>query len=39
MAWAFRRTLGFFGEIGLLDGPARAIWRRTGLLPAESTAP
>ncbi|MCW2889899.1 MAG: hypothetical protein QOE54_7133 [Streptosporangiaceae bacterium] len=41
MAWAFQRTLGFFDEIGLLDGPARAIWHRTGLLtsPSRSSRP
>jgi hypothetical protein len=32
LAWMFQRTLGFFDEVGLLDGPARTVWQRTGLL-------
>lgn len=34
LAWMFQRTLGFFGEIGLLDGPARKVWQQIGLLPS-----
>ena len=34
LAWMFKRTMGFFDEVGLLDGPARRIWRRTGILPS-----
>ncbi|WP_119731041.1 AurF N-oxygenase family protein [Thermomonospora amylolytica] len=34
-AWSMRRCARFFDEVGLLDGPARRIWRRAGLLPDE----
>ncbi|MDL4775606.1 AurF N-oxygenase family protein [Actinomadura xylanilytica] len=32
MAWAFRKCTGFFDEIGFLDGRARDVWARAGLL-------
>jgi hypothetical protein len=32
MAWAFRRCTAFFDEVGFLDGRARDIWVRGGLL-------
>ncbi len=33
-AWAARKAVARFTELGLLEGPARLIWRRAGLLPA-----
>ncbi|GAA3216673.1 diiron oxygenase [Actinocorallia longicatena] len=32
VAWMFRRTMGFFEEVGLLDGPARKVWQHYGIL-------
>ncbi|MEW2356707.1 diiron oxygenase [Spirillospora sp. NPDC029432] len=32
LAWAFRKCTAFFDEVGFLDGPARGVWRRSGLL-------
>ena len=32
MAWAFRKCTAFFDEVGLLDGRARDVWIRGGLL-------
>jgi hypothetical protein len=37
MAWALRKCTGFFEEVGFLDGAARKVWQRSGLL-AESAA-
>ena len=34
MAWAFRRCTDFFEEVGFLDGPARKVWVKAGLLAA-----
>lgn len=34
MAWAFRKCTAFFDEVGFLDGRARDIWVRGGLLAA-----
>jgi hypothetical protein len=32
MAWAFRKCTAFFDEVGFLDGRARDVWVRSGLL-------
>ncbi|WP_370324362.1 diiron oxygenase [Euzebya sp.] len=32
LRWAARRPMGIFAELGLLAGPAMALWRRTGLV-------
>ncbi|WP_243716380.1 diiron oxygenase [Actinomadura darangshiensis] len=32
MAWSFRKCTAFFDEIGFLDGRARDVWVRAGLL-------
>ncbi|SPT58933.1 P-aminobenzoate N-oxygenase AurF [Actinomadura madurae] len=32
MAWAFRKCTLFFDGVGFLDGRARDVWIRTGLL-------
>ncbi|QFG24355.1 diiron oxygenase [Actinomadura sp. WMMB 499] len=32
LTWAFRRCTAFFDEVGLLDGRARGVWERAGLL-------
>ncbi|MEV5823987.1 diiron oxygenase [Spirillospora sp. NPDC052242] len=32
LAWAFRKCTAFFDEVGFLDGRARGVWERTGLL-------
>jgi hypothetical protein len=32
LAWAFRKCTDFFEEVGFLDGPARKVWLRSGLL-------
>ncbi|MDL4822160.1 AurF N-oxygenase family protein [Actinomadura opuntiae] len=32
MAWAFRKCTAFFDEVGFLDGRARDVWVRAGLL-------
>ncbi|WP_255204812.1 diiron oxygenase [Actinomadura sp. BRA 177] len=32
MAWAFRKCTAFFDEVGFLDGRARDVWLRAGLL-------
>lgn len=33
LAWAAGRLTGFFAELGLLEGPGRQLWHRSGLLP------
>ncbi|TDC58123.1 diiron oxygenase [Actinomadura sp. KC345] len=32
LAWAFRKCTAFFDEVGFLDGRARGVWVRAGLL-------
>lgn len=32
LTWAAGRLTSFFTELGLIEGPARAIWRRAGLV-------
>lgn len=32
LAWAGRRLVAFFDEVGLLGGPGMALWRRAGLI-------
>lgn len=32
LAWAFRKCTAFFDEVGFLDGRARDVWVRAGLL-------
>lgn len=32
LAWAAARLTAFFDELGLIEGPARQMWRRSGLL-------
>ncbi|MFC9969912.1 diiron oxygenase [Spirillospora sp. NPDC127200] len=32
MRWAFRKCTAFFDEVGFLDGRARAVWWKAGLL-------
>ncbi|WP_018655804.1 AurF N-oxygenase family protein [Actinomadura flavalba] len=32
MAWSFRKCTAFFEEIGFLDGRARSVWLKAGLL-------
>jgi hypothetical protein len=32
LVWAFRKCTDFFEEVGFLDGPARKVWLKSGLL-------
>ncbi|GAA2639300.1 diiron oxygenase [Actinomadura fulvescens] len=32
IAWSFRKCTAFFEEVGFLDGPARTVWVKSGLL-------
>ncbi|RSN69938.1 AurF N-oxygenase family protein [Actinomadura sp. WAC 06369] len=32
LTWAFRKCTGFLDEVGFLDGRARGVWERAGLL-------
>lgn len=32
LSWAARRLVPFFTDLGLIEGPAGALWRRSGLL-------
>jgi hypothetical protein len=32
LQWAAARLTGFFDDLGLIDGPAAALWRRAGLV-------
>lgn len=34
LAWAAKRLVPFFDDLGLIDGPAKRLWRRSGLLAA-----
>jgi hypothetical protein len=38
LAWAASRLTEFFTEVGLIGGPSRVVWRRSGLLAARPSA-
>jgi hypothetical protein len=32
LRWAARRAVEYFDDLGLIEGPGRSFWRRSGLL-------